>query len=106
MSAHEHGESGERRDGKGLLPVEEARRIVEQQCAPLGAEEVALEDALGRVLAERIVATYDIPALDRSAMDGFAVRSADGATPPAELAVIEFVPAGKDAGGISVGPGL
>jgi len=45
--------------------------------AALGAETVALEVALGRVLAEDIRASVDVPGFDRSNMDGFAVRAAD-----------------------------
>jgi len=44
---------------------------------PLGAEEVALDDALGRVLAEDVVARVDVPSFDRSNYDGYAVRAAD-----------------------------
>ncbi len=45
--------------------------------ATLSAEVVALEDALGRVLAEDVKAGVDVPGFDRSNMDGFAVRAAD-----------------------------
>ena len=50
--------------------------------AALPAETVALEDALGRVLAEDVRAEVDVPGFDRSNMDGFAVRAEDtyGAT--------------------------
>ncbi len=50
--------------------------------ATLPAETVALEDALGRVLAEDVRADVDVPGFDRSNMDGFAVRAEDtyGAT--------------------------
>jgi putative molybdopterin biosynthesis protein len=44
---------------------------------PLGTESVALERALGRVLAEDVRAEVDVPCFDRSNMDGFAVRAAD-----------------------------
>ncbi|NUQ66105.1 MAG: molybdopterin biosynthesis protein, partial [Pirellulales bacterium] len=44
---------------------------------PLGAEEVALESALGRVLAEDVVSKVDVPSFDRSNYDGYAVRAAD-----------------------------
>jgi len=44
---------------------------------PLGAEQVALADALGRVLATDVVARVDVPSFDRSNFDGFAVRAAD-----------------------------
>ena len=52
------------------------------EIAALPAETVALEDALGRVLAEDVRADVDVPGFDRSNMDGFAVRAADtyGAT--------------------------
>jgi len=46
---------------------------------PVGTEPVALEAALGRVLARDAVAEAPYPGDDRSTMDGFAVRSADGA---------------------------
>ena len=50
--------------------------------AAMPAETVALEDALGRVLAEDVRAEVDVPGFDRSNMDGFAVRAEDtyGAT--------------------------
>ncbi|MFH1266950.1 MAG: molybdopterin biosynthesis protein, partial [Planctomycetota bacterium] len=47
------------------------------KCRPLGAEEVPLDDALGRVLAEDVVAQVDVPSFDRSNYDGYAVRAAD-----------------------------
>ena len=49
---------------------------------PLGIEWIALEQSLGRILAEDITATVDVPSFDRSNYDGFAVRAADtvGAT--------------------------
>ncbi len=46
---------------------------------PLGVETVALADAFGRILARDAVADRPYPADDRSTMDGFAVRSQDGA---------------------------
>jgi putative molybdopterin biosynthesis protein len=44
---------------------------------PLGIEQVALDDVLGRVLAADVVAEVDVPSFDRSNYDGFAVRAAD-----------------------------
>ncbi len=44
---------------------------------PLAAERIALEDALGRVLAEDVRSAVDVPGFDRANMDGFAVRSED-----------------------------
>ncbi len=48
---------------------------------PRGTEHVALEAAFGRILARDAVAEHPYPADDRSTMDGFAVRSADGTAP-------------------------
>lgn len=47
------------------------------ECRPLGMEEVVLEEALGRVLAEDVIAAVDVPSFDRSNYDGYAVRAAD-----------------------------
>ncbi len=44
---------------------------------PLGIEEVALDEALGRVLGQDVIAAVDVPSFDRSNYDGFAVRAAD-----------------------------
>jgi len=67
-------------------------------CA-LPAESVALEDALGRVLAEDVRAEVDVPGFDRSNMDGFAVRAEDtyGATEIAPVSLrlnSESIPTG------------
>jgi putative molybdopterin biosynthesis protein len=50
--------------------------------APLGIEDIALAEALGRVLADDVMARVGVPSFDRSNVDGFAVRAADtfGAT--------------------------
>lgn len=52
------------------------------QLQPLGGEVVTLSESLGRILAEDVRAEVDVPAFDRSNVDGFAVRAADtfGAT--------------------------
>ena len=43
----------------------------------LGAEVVLLDEALGRVLAEDVIASVDVPSFDRSNYDGYAVRAVD-----------------------------
>ncbi|HEX5506347.1 MAG TPA: hypothetical protein VFW96_27265, partial [Thermomicrobiales bacterium] len=82
----------------GLLGVDEALARVLAGVAPLPAERAPLLDALGRVLAEDIVADADIPPFRNSAMDGYAARAADlaGAAPdrPARLRVVAEGPAG------------
>ena len=78
---------------------EEARSIILNRVAPLGVERVSLLDALGRVIAEEVTAPWDMPLCDNSAMDGFAVRSADCATIPATLKVTGYIPAGGEVTG-------
>jgi molybdopterin molybdotransferase len=83
-----------------LTRLETALKTVLDAVPVLGMEKVGLLDALGRVLAEDIVAERDNPPWDNSAMDGFAVRHEDikqahAVTTPTMLTVIEDVPAGK-----------
>lgn len=60
-----------------LLPVEQAlEKIFERIPAPV-AESVPLAEANGRILVEPLVATHSQPPFNASAMDGYAVRSAD-----------------------------
>ncbi len=76
------------------LTVAAAQRCVIEAMKRLGAETVPLPQALGRVLAEDIRANRDQPPYDVSAMDGFALRSADVANAPAVLEIIEDIKAG------------
>jgi molybdopterin molybdotransferase len=64
-----------------MLTFEEARGMVLANVAPLGRERVPITAASGRILAEDVRATRDMPQWDNSAMDGYAVRSADCAGP-------------------------
>jgi molybdopterin molybdotransferase len=57
------------------LSIDDARAAVLASVRPLPAEDVAVQDALGRVLAEDVVAAGDVPAFANSAMDGYALRS-------------------------------
>jgi molybdopterin molybdotransferase len=71
-----------------MLSLDEALDRVLGATVPLPAESFAVADAYNRVLAEDVVSPFDLPVFDHSAMDGYAVASADfmGA-PPFELAV-------------------
>jgi len=60
-----------------------------------GIEEVNTFDADGRVLASDVLSPLQVPPLDNSAMDGYAVRCADTATPNAVLQVTQRIPAGS-----------
>jgi molybdopterin molybdotransferase len=77
-----------------LISVEEAQRRALAPVRALGAERVPVAAALGRVLAEEVTAPHDVPPHDNSAMDGYAVRAADGRD-GAELRVIGEVAAGQ-----------
>ena len=81
-----------------MLPLADAVRRVMAGAAPLPTERVALPDALGRVLAERVAAPTELPPWDNAAMDGYAVRAADVARAsegaPVALPVLETVAAG------------
>ena len=56
-----------------LVSIDEARRRVLSCVRPLPAEDVPLDDARGRVLAEELTSAIDLPPFDGSAMDGYAV---------------------------------
>jgi molybdopterin molybdotransferase len=77
-----------------MIRVAEAFQIVTAQTRSLEPERVFLADALGRFLAEDIVADSDLPPFDRAQMDGYAVRAADVAVPSARLRI-----AGESAAG-------
>jgi molybdopterin molybdotransferase len=64
---------------------------------PLPGERVPLADALGRALADDVVAEADLPAYDASIMDGYALRAADAGAPGAKLPVAFEVFAGRPA---------
>jgi molybdopterin molybdotransferase len=87
-----------------LISVEQAREIVLGSLPEPRRDEVSLEKAAGRVLATTIVATADVPAFRRSAMDGYAVRSQDITRVPTALLKIGEVRAGAQPGR-RVGPG-
>ncbi|NQW16489.1 MAG: molybdopterin molybdotransferase MoeA [Chloroflexi bacterium] len=82
-----------------MLSVEEALERILSYFQILETERKPLLDAQGQVLAEDLIAGFDIPSLANSAMDGFAVRSADvgGASldSPVELTVTGKVAAGE-----------
>jgi molybdopterin molybdotransferase len=85
---------------KGTISLDEARVIIERAITPIArVERVRLEQASGRVLAESIISTADVPPFARAAMDGYAVRAADTAgasrTTPQTLRCIEKVFTGQ-----------
>ncbi len=77
-----------------LMPVAEARQRILADLPLMPSKQVSLPEAHGRVLAVDVAARVTQPPLAVSAMDGYAVRAADVAMVPANLAVIGAVPAG------------
>ncbi len=77
-----------------LLPLEEALRRILDRVTPLGPEVVPLAGAAGRVVFEDAMAVVDLPPFASSAMDGFALRSADT---PGRLPVVARIAAGVPA---------
>lgn len=80
------------------LSFTQARDLILERVKPLETESVPLLDALGRALAEPVIANLDMPRFDNSAMDGFAVRTCD-CTPGASLRIVGYIPAGAQAQG-------
>jgi len=81
-----------------MISVEEALKTILSGCRALGLEKVDILEARGRVIGEDVTALRDIPSAANSAMDGYAVQSADTkgahALNPVELKVIETIAAG------------
>lgn len=92
---------------EALASVAEAQQRLLDLTKRIGAEDVPLEDAWGRVLAEPLRALSDLPRFDNSAMDGYAVRAAEiaGASneTPARLPVRGEVAAGETPQPLAVG---
>jgi molybdopterin molybdotransferase len=59
------------------------------------SEDVPVQAALGRVLANNVNSLVDAPPLDNTSMDGYAVRCADTATPGNTLKIAQRIPAGS-----------
>lgn len=95
-------------DAAARLSLADAVARLTALVAPVGAETVGVAQALGRVLAAPVTATFDQPPFAASSMDGWAVRAADlaGAAPenPVDLISIGEIPAGRPLHGV-VGAG-
>ena len=62
-----------------MIRLEDARALITKHVRPRAGVRVALSDAQRRTLAEPVLAAEDVPAFDRSAMDGYALRADDAA---------------------------
>jgi molybdenum cofactor synthesis domain-containing protein len=88
-----------------VIDVEDAQRTVLEACAPMAPVDTALDDAVGRVLATDVTAPEDVPPFANSAVDGYAVRTADLAAVPVELSVVGELAAGAAPYDGVLGPG-
>ncbi|NOY82933.1 MAG: molybdopterin molybdotransferase MoeA [Kiritimatiellaeota bacterium] len=86
------------------MQPQQAWKILIDSIEPLTAIGTPLDEAVGCYLAEDLHADRDEPPTDRSAMDGYAVRSAEIASPPVALRIEGEVPAGA-APGVRLTPG-
>ncbi|MCG1003885.1 MULTISPECIES: molybdopterin biosynthesis protein [Halobacterium] len=98
----------DRKQFRDLASPEEAHAVIDGLDLSPGVERVELDDADGRVLADRIDARLDVPGFDRAKVDGYAVRAADtfGAseTDPVEVECVGDIHAGSEPD-VSVGEG-
>ena len=77
---------------KGLLSVDEALAVLLEGAHPVrDVEPVSTLEATGRVLAAAQSSTMDVPPMDNSAMDGYAVRRADVGAPDARLRIAQRI---------------
>jgi putative molybdopterin biosynthesis protein len=98
----------DRKEFRDLASPERFHETIDSLDIAGGTETVDIEDARGRVLAERVDATIDVPGFDRAAMDGYALRAQDtfgaGEADPAVLPVVGTVHAGEEPD-VAVGAG-
>ena len=81
---------------KGLLSVDEALEVLVGGAKPVAEiEDVSTLEATDRVLAREQTSTMDVPPMDNSAMDGYAVRTADIAGSDTRLRVAQRIAAGS-----------
>lgn len=60
-----------------MISVSEAKQVIEKNIAPLSPVTILLQNAEGKILAEDIYSSIDIPAFPQSSMDGYAFAFAD-----------------------------
>jgi molybdopterin molybdotransferase len=77
-----------------LVPYEQAFGRVSARLRATDVTEVPAADSVGLVTADDIKSLDDVPPFDNTAVDGFAVRSADVSPAPVELTVVATIPAG------------
>lgn len=87
-----------------MISVDEAVARIASALTPLGDETIAIDHAVGRVLAQDVRAKLSQPPFPVSSMDGYALRAIDATQPGARLIVVGAAPAGHPYSG-NVAPG-
>jgi molybdopterin molybdotransferase len=77
-----------------MISLQEAKELVLQQAHSFGKENVLLDDSVGRVLSQKIIADRDYPPFNRATMDGIAINSADWKNNIREYTPVETIFAG------------
>lgn len=76
----------------------DARSLAAERVTPVGTERVPLIASSGRVLAQDVIAAYDVPSFDKSPYDGYCFRAEDSVNAsedtPVTLRILEEIPAG------------
>jgi molybdopterin molybdotransferase len=78
-----------------MISFSEAQHLVIEQARSFGKEKVNLDEAVGRVLCETIIADRDYPPFNRAAMDGYAIRHADWIAGLRSFIIREIIYAGS-----------
>ncbi|MGH9169725.1 MAG: gephyrin-like molybdotransferase Glp, partial [Acidimicrobiales bacterium] len=89
---------------EALTPLADAQQLALARSYPLPPLRIGIDEALGLVVAEDVVAAESVPPFANSAMDGYAVRAEDCQHAGAELDVVGVIPAGAGRD-LAVGPG-
>ena len=79
-----------------MLTAQQALDHLLSNAQPVSEHEIVpMQSALGRILAEDVKSLVDVPPLDNTSMDGYAVRTADTQTPGSILKIAQRIPAGS-----------
>ena len=82
-----------------MIEFEEALRIILKNTGTLLAEQVPVDESIGRILQEDIHSKIEMPPFDKSAVDGYAVNASDVRRVPARLRRLGLIQAGEAFGG-------
>jgi molybdopterin molybdotransferase len=89
--------------GASVISVEDAKKLISETILAPGTTMCDLSESVGKTLAETVYSPYPLPFFDNSAMDGYALLSADTASASAEqpvtLALAGMIAAGDTADG-------